>query len=354
MQVRPRPPRGPKTDLSGKVIGNWLVLSYADKTYWNCKCLCGIIRKVLGMALRNGESKGCGCTRRAYFSDLAGKSFGLLTVISDAGSGGGGGKLRRWLCLCECGAEKVIRSSSLVCGNTRSCGCLAKEAHFRDLTGMAFGRLTVLWDAGPPLCDSIEKTRQWMCRCTCGTEMIVPSGRLVTGNTASCGCLFVERRARRGGKSLSPELQAWRSMIRRCCKENDISYRHYGGRGIEVCDRWLGPDGHLHFLKDMGPKPSRHYTIDRIDNEQGYARTNCRWATFYQQSRNKRNNRNITFNGETHCLQDWGRIVGVSPGVIWHRLRSGWPVKEALTRLLRNRGYRIVTAGSSLTEDHAN
>lgn len=78
-------------------------------------------------------------------------------------------------------------------------------------------------------------------------------------------------------------------MKGRCRDKNDIGYSRYGGRGIKVCDRWLGPDGFEHFLEDMGARPEG-YTLDRIDNDKDYSPDNCRWADLLTQTCNRRTN----------------------------------------------------------------
>lgn len=88
-------------------------------------------------------------------------------------------------------------------------------------------------------------------------------------------------------KPSSPEYDAWKSMKRRCYKENCSSYEYYGARGIEVCDEWL--NSFKKFYEDMGPKPSKDHSLDRRDNEGNYEPSNCRWATLSEQARNKRN-----------------------------------------------------------------
>lgn len=105
-----------------------------------------------------------------------------------------------------------------------------------------------------------------------------------------CGDPLAKTRNYGIGASTNTAYRNYHYMIGRCYNENDISYPNYGGRGIEVCDRWLGKDGFINFLKDMGSKPSLKHSIDRINSEKNYEPINCRWATRHQQNSNRRNN----------------------------------------------------------------
>lgn len=80
----------------------------------------------------------------------------------------------------------------------------------------------------------------------------------------------------------------WRDMKARCLKPNHKDYRHYGGRGITICERWLSKDGYKNFCADMGHRPSREFSLDRVNNDGGYSPENCRWATKSEQMRNRR------------------------------------------------------------------
>jgi hypothetical protein len=85
------------------------------------------------------------------------------------------------------------------------------------------------------------------------------------------------------------EYQAWQSMKQRCLNPNDVQYEQYGGRGIDVSDRWA--NSFAEFMKDMGPKPGPKYTLERIDNNEGYYSWNCKWATYIEQNNNSRINK---------------------------------------------------------------
>lgn len=184
-----------------------------------------------------------------------------------------------------------------------------------NLLGQRFGRLTVLEDLGK---DNRGKPL-WLCRCDCGAEVQRNTMVLRTGKTRSCGCLRKETAAehcremtKHGhyiGNRPSPEWAAWNAMKQRCTNAKCPEHVYYGARGIAVCARWMA--AFENFLADMGPRPGKGYSIDRIDNSKGYEPGNCRWATSVQQNNNTRFNRNITAFGETLTLAEWCRKLGI-------------------------------------------
>jgi hypothetical protein len=135
--------------------------------------------------------------------------------------------------------------------------------------------------------------------------------------------------ARRG--AIMPEHRIWSSMRARCSNPNDAGYANYGGRGIAVCERW---NEFANFIADMGARPDRSFSIDRIDNDKGYSPDNCRWATRIEQKANQRTRKDavwIEHDGERRTLDDWARLKGIRYGTLTERIRNGWSIEKALT-----------------------
>jgi len=184
-----------------------------------------------------------------------------------------------------------------------------------DLTGQRFGRLVVISMAIG------GRTPNWNCICDCGTEKIINGISLREGRTKSCGCLSREIASvtgRKHGKWKEPIYKIWSGMKSRCYNKTNTNYPYYGGRGIAVCERWLE---FKNFYEDMGDRP-KGKSIDRIDNNGDYGPNNCRWATKKEQGSNMRTTRMITYLGETQCLAEWVRKLGIPKTTLWHRLRK--------------------------------
>lgn len=204
----------------------------------------------------------------------------------------------------------------------------------QDLAGRTFRRLFVIRRASVASKAKGTKLR-WLCRCSCGNLKIVGHYTLLSGDAPSCGCIH-----RRHGGSKTAEHRIWQGIIYRCNNPSCRAFRHYGGRGIGVCDRWQGESGFVNFLADMGPRPSARHSLDRIDNDGAYEPDNCRWATKTEQMRNMRSNHRIAYNGQEKCLAAWAEETGIPLGVLWSRVKAGWPVEKALAQPLRRDSRR--------------
>lgn len=170
----------------------------------------------------------CRVCRNAYMKDyrMTGQRFGRWLVLERGDNGAG--RQARWICRCDCGGIRLVRSTHLKSGSTASCGCLQKER------------------------ISEKKT--------------------------------THGHAGRGGETA--EYRTWQAMKDRCYNPRHKFFKNYGGRGITVCDRWR--ENFRAFLADMGRKPRPELSLDRINNEGNYEPGNCRWATRGQQACNRR------------------------------------------------------------------
>lgn len=138
------------------------------------------------------------------------------------------------------------------------------------------------------------------------------------------------------GMSRTRIYNVWCHMHSRCSNLKDANYADYGGRGIKVCRRWKRFEN---FFADMGSIPPGKL-LDRKNNDGPYSPGNCRWATTFEQARNTRRNRLISFRGERLTLGEWATRVGLRRETIAKRIRLGWPVSRALTAPLKPPGRR--------------
>jgi hypothetical protein len=172
------------------------------------------------------------------------------------------------------------------------------------------------------------------CICKCGEPFCCKLSAIKSGNTSSCGCYareVVGKQAITHGYGTGPKrsiYRTWASMKNRCGNPNDTRFSSYGGRGITVCKEWLKFEN---FLADMGERPLGR-SLDRIDNNKGYFKENCRWATPKEQQRNTRLNKWIEHKGERLTLSDWAKRLGsTNEWIVGSRLKLGWSPEEAVS-----------------------
>jgi hypothetical protein len=204
-----------------------------------------------------------------------------------------------------------------------------------DLIGKSFSRLTIVG------LSKIEKQRtKVICICSCGKTVIVHFYSLASGNTKSCGCLHKEAASlanKSHGLTSTRTYRIWENMKTRCLNKNSPSYPRNGGRGIIFCDRWFSFDN---FLSDMG-ECGQYETIERKDNDAGYSKDNCVWATNKEQANNKRNSRKITYMGDTLTHSQWSEKLG-HKGVVEQRIRVlKWDEEKSVSTPVKKRKLHI-------------
>lgn len=174
-----------QTDIRGMRYGKLVAVEATDQrkngyVVWHCHCDCGNEVLIDVRKLKRGTALDCGCSSIKGRTDLRGKRFGKLVVISQTGRCGPAGYY--WLCQCDCGGTVEAPSRQLLSGYRKSCGCLSHPPR-KQYEGAIFQNLTVLSYAGKH-----EGKHYWHCRCACGNELDVCQSNLQTGHTTSCGC----------------------------------------------------------------------------------------------------------------------------------------------------------------------
>lgn len=225
---------------------------------------------------------------------------------------------------------------------------MAKEV---DLIGQRHGRLVCVEYLGLQKRNDGRNNKIWRCICDCGREKIVTSHQFC--KIKSCGCLRCETAHNKFYKGRDRHIYGILFQMRKRCYNPDFKYYYnYGGRGITICDEWMGNDGIENFEQwALSHGYKKGLTIDRIDNDKGYSPDNCRWVDMKTQSNNKRNNLYLEMNGKTQTLSQWCEEYGVPYGRVEARItKMGWNLEEALFTP-RYKGGKIKNGRNSNSEN---
>ena|SRR5688572_1616229 len=169
-------------------------------------------------------------------------------------------------------------------------------------------------------------------RCTvCGENFLTYPYRVKNNTAKYCSypCRNSSYTSAIGEKQYPFEYHCWQSLKDRCLNPNNSSYKNYGQRGIKVCSSWA--QSFATFLSDIGPRPSKSHSIDRIDNNGDYSPDNVKWSLPSEQARNTRRTKFLTYNNKTLCLLDWSILLKIPWNTLDSRLRKGWSIEKTLT-----------------------
>lgn len=209
----------------------------------------------------------------------------------------------------------------------------------QDLTGQRFRRLLVIEFSHS------KDAAYWRCLCDCGKFTTVRTAQLNNGVVGSCGCGSLEA-ARSNAKTISIRQRSkywpytrffksmYRNMLRRCYDQRDKRYLNYGGRGIRVCASWLADRAvYYEWVFTNGWKPG--LSIERNNVNAGYSPENCSIIPMAAQQNNTTRSHRVEWNGETHTISEWARILGFPKQALQHRFTRNWTVEQAMTQPLR-------------------
>ena len=198
--------------------------------------------------------------------------------------------------------------------------------------GDRFSRIKILSETTSSITPGGTIRRRYLCQCDCGKIWSVAMSDLKNGDTKSCGCLKTDRNIVRLTKHRmcrTTTYKTWCNMKNRCLSKKNKEYKNYGGRGITVCKKWLKFED---FYNDMGEKPSKKYSIERINNDGNYCKENCCWIHNKEQNKNKSVTKFIEYKGERLCQTDWSQRLGGSKDIVFARINTlGWDPIIAIT-----------------------
>lgn len=249
------------------------------------------------------------------------KKYGSWTVkeiIRNTGTG------IKCICVCDCGIESFIAVTDLRAGRSVRCKECAKKFRFRcgkydheKWLGYKFGTLRVL-----KIGETARDGKNYLCKCDCGNEKEYSASKLKRGKILACLRCSNRKKSTKHGFHSIPEYKIWGSIKLRCRNPLNKQFKSYGARGIDICQPWF--ESFETFIKDVGFRPSKELTLDRIDNNKGYEPGNVRWVSMRVNSNNTR--RSVTYekNGVKYTARDVSELLNVPYSrVNWCLIRYG-------------------------------
>ena len=200
----------------------------------------------------------------------------------------------------------------------------------KDLKGKKFGMLTVL-----ELAYTRDRKSYWLCQCECGNTKIIRSDSFNTTRkqkTISCGCYNNSKK--KGEKNKKPHrdtklYRVYYGMKERCYNQNCHAFEYYGGKGVKICDEWLN-DFEVFYEWSMNNGYQDGLIIDRIDVNNDYSPSNCRWVTQKEQLLNTTRNRRYEYKGELLTITELAEKYKINRNTLNYRLNVGWDIVKAI------------------------
>ena len=207
-----------------------------------------------------------------------------------------------------------------------------------NIIGDKYNKLLVL--------EEVEKqgnNRMFKCLCDCGNTTIVAMNNMRSGKIVSCGCHKLEQlllRSTTHNQRHTHLYEVWKTLKQRCYNPKNSNYHNYGSRGIKVCQEWRNnfqafydwSYANGYSIDNHNKDEKNKLTIDRIDVNGDYEPSNCRWVNRKEQANNMRHTKHITINGETKCIAEWCRVLGIHRWTYSNRIKRGMSPEEALTK----------------------
>lgn len=350
-------------DIAGGTCGEITIDSFSHYTqkqygkklytqyFYNCTCSCGKKMIVNRSSLISKSIKSCGHSKydtKLDLTDIIDKRFGDLLVLSYDHKENNNRHHYKCKCL-RCGKEFVAERIHII-NHARACPECAKKKikNLNDIVGNKYNKLYVVKydheESRLSVTGLPYKQHMYLCKCDCGNEKVIERHQIVSGGTKSCGCYAEESSSKinyRHGMYNTKFYRTWQNMKTRCTYPSHKAYPDYGGRGIKVCDRWLGENGFEHFKEDMYDKylekaeelgGEQYVSLDRINVDGNYEPGNCRWASKDQQVNNTRSNVYVEYNSEKltlkQCVEKYSNIPYRT---VLHRYREeSWSLEDAL------------------------